>query len=79
MTVSPHLFLFFFFFHLNLNLLLSSTLAQHAKKKPKHLNFSSMCRQDLIYKWVVFQTFICKLAGAVSRGKHIPSPDVVKA
>lgn len=28
-------FSFFFFFHLNLNLLLSSTLAQHAKKKAK--------------------------------------------
>lgn len=48
---------------------------------PKHLNFSSVCRQNLIFEWVVFQTFICKLAffvAVVSMGKLIPIPNVVK-
>lgn len=38
---------------------------------PEHLDLLPQCRQDLIYNWVLFQMYTCKLAAGVILKKAV--------
>lgn len=46
---------------------------------PKHLDLLPRCRQDLIYNWVLFQMYTCKLAARLDfeEGSGLPAQRVI--